>query len=105
VGICWSSTRPACSITNHRGLNVANRDTWTVTGVHRHGGVTVAGAHGPRTLPADYVRRYVELGYAATIDAVQGDTANSGHLVLGEHTGAASAYVGMPAAAPATPRT
>ena len=33
--------------------------------------------------------------YAATIHAVQGDTANSGHLVLGEHTGAAAAYVGM----------
>jgi hypothetical protein len=41
------------------------------------------------------VRRHVELAYAATIHAVQGDTANSGHLVLGEHTGAAAAYVGM----------
>jgi exodeoxyribonuclease V alpha subunit len=65
---------------NHRGLDVANRDTWTITGVDRHG---------------DYVRRHVELAYAATIHAVQGDTANSGHLVLGEHTGAAAAYVGM----------
>jgi exodeoxyribonuclease V alpha subunit len=77
---------------NHRGLDVANRDTWTVD---RHGGITATGAHGSRTLPGDYVRRHVELAYAATIHAVQGDTANSGHLVLGEHTGAAAAYVGM----------
>jgi thymidine kinase len=80
---------------NHPGLNIANRDTWTITGVDRDGGITVTGAHGSRTLPADYVREHVELGYAATIHAVQGDTASSGHLVLGEHTGAASAYVGM----------
>jgi len=36
-----------------------------------------------------------QLGYAATIHAVQGDIATTDHLVLGEHTGAASAYVGM----------
>jgi thymidine kinase len=80
---------------NHRHLDVANRDTWTVTAVDRHGGIVVTGEHGSRTLPPDYVRRHVELGYAATIHAVQGDTAYSGHLVLGEHTGAAAAYVGM----------
>jgi hypothetical protein len=80
---------------NHRHLNVANRDTWTVTAVDRRGGITVTGEHGPRTLPADYVHRYVELGYAATIHAVQGDTATTGHLILGDQTGAASAYVGM----------
>jgi conjugative relaxase-like TrwC/TraI family protein len=80
---------------NHRHLEVANRDTWIVTAVDRHGGITVTGTYGQRTLPADYVRRYVELGYANTIHAVQGDTVTTGHLVLGERTGAASVYVGM----------
>ena len=44
---------------------------------------------------ADYVRRHVELAYATTAHGVQGDTVTAAHLVVGEHTGAASAYVGM----------
>ena len=51
--------------------------------------------HGDRTLPADYVREHVELGYASTVHGVQGDTATTAHAVIGEHTSAASAYVAM----------
>jgi len=46
-------------------------------------------------LPADYVATHVELAYAGTAHGAQGDTVTAAHLVVGEHTGAASAYVGM----------
>src|SRR6476469_5942254 len=81
---------------NDRDLDVANRDMWTVTGVDRHGRLTVTNRDaGRRVLPADYVRRHVELAYATTAHGVQGDTVTAAHLVVGEHTGAASGYVGM----------
>jgi hypothetical protein len=46
-------------------------------------------------LPAGYVTAHVELAYASTAHGVQGGTVTSAHVVIGEHTGAASAYVGM----------
>jgi hypothetical protein len=65
-------------------------------GVDRHGRLTVTSRDaGQRVLPADYVRRHVELAYATTAHGVQGDTVTAAHVVVGEHTGAASAYVGM----------
>jgi exodeoxyribonuclease V alpha subunit len=105
---------------NDRNLEVANRDTWTVTAVGRRGGllvtantatgdvpqgdvpqgdvpggdVTPAGAR-VRVLPADYVTQHVELAYASTAYGVQGDTVPAAHVVIGGQTGAASAYVGM----------
>ncbi|TQN44420.1 AAA domain-containing protein [Blastococcus colisei] len=103
---------------NDRDLAVANRDVWTVTAVGRDGGllvtpdgtphvtpaggalaavtsaVTPAGT-GSRVLPADYVTAHVELAYATTAHGTQGDTVTAAHLVVGEDTGAAGAYVGM----------
>ncbi|MCZ2807553.1 relaxase domain-containing protein [Modestobacter sp. VKM Ac-2983] len=100
---------------NDRVLGVANRNVWTVTAVGSSGalavvpadvtptravpadvtpGVTPAGA-GERVLPAGYVTAHVELAYASTAYGVQGDTVTTAHVVIGEHTGAASAYVGM----------
>jgi exodeoxyribonuclease V alpha subunit len=95
---------------NDRDLDVANRDTWTVTAVGRRGGllVTASPAAGDspggdvtppgaavRVLPADYVTDHVELAYASTVHGVQGDTVPAAHVVIGDQTGAASAYVGM----------
>ncbi|TKJ23725.1 MobF family relaxase [Blastococcus sp. CCUG 61487] len=99
---------------NDRDLGVANRDTWTVTAVGRRGALLVAPAvtptgttpgngsgdvtpagPGTRVLPADYVTEHVELAYAATAHGVQGETVTAAHVVIGEHTGASSAYVGM----------
>jgi len=103
---------------NDRALGVANRDTWTVVAVHPDGSLTVTptaggtgdasagvtpgvhrgvtpGAAGVRVLPPAYVRERVELAYASTVHGVQGDTVSAAHLVVGEHTRAASAYVGM----------
>jgi ATP-dependent exoDNAse (exonuclease V) alpha subunit len=91
---------------NDGDLGVANRDTWTVTAVGSRGGllVTPAGggpavvtpaAAGERVLPADYVTWHVELAYACTAYGVQGDSVTAAHVVIGEHAGASSAYVGM----------
>jgi hypothetical protein len=106
---------------NDGTLGVANRDTWIVTRVGRHGGLRVTPAAvtgtgtapdavtptqpvhaavtptgvGTRVLPATYVGAHVELAYACTAHGAQGDTVPTAHLVVGEHTGAGSAYVGM----------
>jgi conjugative relaxase-like TrwC/TraI family protein len=81
---------------NDTGLGVANRQAWTVTAVRRDGRLTItARGRGDRELPAGYVREHVELGYAATAYGAQGDTTDTAHLVLTEHTTAASAYVAM----------
>jgi len=44
-------------------------------------------------LPA--VRAHVEFAYATTAYGAQGSTVPVSHVLVGEHTGAASAYVGM----------
>jgi exodeoxyribonuclease V alpha subunit len=80
---------------NDRDLGVANRDTWTVTAVSDPGALTVIGRNGDRVLPAGYVREHVELAYATTIHGAQGETVDHAHLLLGETTGAAAAYVAM----------
>ena len=81
---------------NDHRLDVANRDTWTVTHVRADGSVTVAsGDRGQRVLPAEYVREHVELAYATTAHGAQGSTTTTAHLVLDDHTTAASAYVAM----------
>jgi exodeoxyribonuclease V alpha subunit len=41
------------------------------------------------------VERCVELAYASTAYGAQGQTVDSAHIVIGEHTGAAAAYVAM----------
>ncbi len=82
---------------NDRDLGVTNRATWTVTAVDADGSLTLRGrrATDVRTVPAGYVREHVELAYATTVYGAQGETTGTGHLVLGEHTSAASAYVAM----------
>jgi conjugative relaxase-like TrwC/TraI family protein len=79
---------------NDRDADVANRDTWTVTRLVDDGAVVV-GSRGQRVLRAAYVRDHVELAYASTVYGAQGSTTNAAHLVVGEHTGAAGAYVAM----------
>lgn len=80
---------------NDRNLGVANRDVWTVAGFGDNGGLVVVGRVGHRTLPGGYVRDHVELAFASTAYGAQGETVDSAHLIVGESTGAASAYVGM----------
>jgi thymidine kinase len=80
---------------NDRALDVANRDTWTVTGIAPDGRLVLGGGRGERRLPAGYVQEHLELAYATTVYGAQGHTVAAAHLLLGEHTGAAEAYVGM----------
>jgi conjugative relaxase-like TrwC/TraI family protein len=55
---------------------VRNGYRWSVENVRRDGALTVSHltTHRRVTLPASYVRQYVTLGYACTIDASQGMT-------------------------------
>jgi len=80
---------------NDRSVDVANRDTWTVTGIKGDGRLTLHGGRGGRHLPASYVHDHLELAYATTVYGAQGHTVTAAHLLIGEHTGAAGAYVGM----------
>jgi conjugative relaxase-like TrwC/TraI family protein len=66
---------------------VKNGDRWTITHVSRGGALTVRHTRSRLTkrLPADYVQASTRLGYAATIHAAQGVTADTMHgLVTGQ---------------------
>ncbi len=80
---------------NDRDLGVANRDTWTIATIGNDGSLTLQGRRGTRVVPAAYERHKVELAYATTVYGAQGETTGEGHVALGEHTSASSAYVGM----------
>jgi hypothetical protein len=71
---------------------VRNGDRWRITHVHPDGALHVANlkTHAQITLPAEYVSASVELGYATTIHAAQGVTADTCHGLL---TGAESRQV------------
>ncbi|WKN46642.1 MobF family relaxase [Nocardioides sp. Arc9.136] len=68
---------------------VKNGDRWTVLEIHDSGDLTVRHTQHGRTvrLPADYVARSTELGYACTVHTAQGVTADTMH---GLATGAES---------------
>ncbi|MGO4785180.1 MobF family relaxase [Cryobacterium sp. W22_MBD10_FK3] len=76
---------------------VKNGDVWTVRKVHGDGALTVIHAgHGGRiTLPAEYVQRNVELGYASTIHRAQGLTADTAHVLADASTSRELVYVGL----------
>jgi hypothetical protein len=79
---------------NDAEVGVANRETWTVVG-SSSAGLHVKGESGRRVLPPTYVHDHVELAYATTAYGAQGTTVTTSHVLIGDHTGAASAYVGM----------
>ena len=55
----------------------------------------VTPARGRGCCPPTTSPRTSSSAYATTVHGAQGDTVTAAHVVLGEHTGAASAYVGM----------
>jgi hypothetical protein len=68
---------------------VKDGDRWTILNLSKPGGLRVRHARSGRivTLPADYVQVFVELGYATTVHAAQGVTADTMHgLVSGEES-------------------
>jgi len=76
---------------------VKNGDQWTVREAHEDGSLSVEHTgHGGRiTLPRDYVRSSVELGYASTIHRAQGMTADTAHVLADAATSRELAYVGL----------
>jgi hypothetical protein len=81
--------------TNDRRLRLAandwvkNGDRWTINHVGKRGDLTVRHNRSHRTvrLPADYVRTSTGLGYATTIHASQGVSADTMHgLVTGQES-------------------
>jgi conjugative relaxase-like TrwC/TraI family protein len=68
---------------------VKNGDRWTITDVSREGALTVRHTRSRLTtrLPADYVQASTGLGYATTIHAAQGATADTMHgLATGQES-------------------
>jgi exodeoxyribonuclease V alpha subunit len=80
---------------NDPDLQVANRQTWTVSGLGNDGSLVLHGHGRDRAVPADYVAQFVELAYATTVHGAQGETVDAAHVLIGEHTGASAAYVAM----------
>jgi ATP-dependent exoDNAse (exonuclease V) alpha subunit len=80
---------------NDPTLGVANRQTWTVTGLGEDGSLVLHRPGRDRQIPASYAHRYVELAYASTVHGMQGETVDAAHVLIGETTGAATAYVAM----------
>jgi AAA domain/TrwC relaxase len=68
---------------------VKNGDRWTITHVSQHGDLAVRRTRSQLTvrLPIDYVRTSTGLGYASTIHAAQGVTADTMHgLMTGQES-------------------
>jgi len=74
---------------------VKNGDTWTVVAVDARGGLTVArsGRGGSTTLPPEYVRHHVQLGYATTAHRAQGQTVDTAHAFICAATAREPLYV------------
>ena len=81
-------------VTSH-GEPVRNRDTWTVTAINPDRSITVShqAGHGDVTLPADYVRDHVRLGYAATEHGWQSDTVDTAIALTSPTTTRRGLYV------------
>ena len=80
---------------NDPDLRIANRQTWTVTGVGGDGSVVLHDRGRDQVVPAEYAREHVELAYATTVHGAQGETVTRAHVALTDSTGAAAAYVSM----------
>jgi ATP-dependent exoDNAse (exonuclease V) alpha subunit len=84
------------TLRTHHGQQVRNRQTWTVTATHNDGRLTVTNPErGSVALPAGYVARHVELGWAVTGYGNQGDTVDVGIAVIEASTTGNHAYVAM----------
>jgi conjugative relaxase-like TrwC/TraI family protein len=83
-------------ITTDEGQPIRNRERWQVTDVGTDGALTVSSTngHGIAVLPAEYVREYVRLGYAATEHGYQGETTTIGVELVTDATRRRGLYVG-----------
>ncbi|MGE3813354.1 MAG: MobF family relaxase [Candidatus Nanopelagicales bacterium] len=91
-------------LTTTAGGHVRNGTRWTLTTIHTDGSaeLTAHSGTGPEgtdqdrvRVPADYVRRHLELGYATTIHRAQGLTVDHTHLLATEGMTREALYVGL----------
>ncbi len=97
VGEVVATRRNDRRLVTTTGEPVRNRELWTVTATHPDGSLTVThnDGHGHVTLPTDYVRRHVRLGYAATEPGYQSDTVTCGVNLASEATTRRGLYVAV----------
>jgi hypothetical protein len=95
-GDCIATRRNMAALVTSRGTAARNRQTWTVTAVRSDGSLEVADPErGSVRLPAAYVARHVELGWAVTGYGSQGVTVDNGICVVEPSSSRAGIYVGM----------
>ncbi len=94
---------------NDYRLGVINGARYVITGIRADGGLTLrqhrtdaAGGDTPRPgladdvhIPADYVAKHVQLGYASTIHSAQGLTVDTAHFITDGRTDPQGLYVAM----------
>src|SRR5581483_7751547 len=96
AGDTIATRRNDATLASSRGKPVRNRQRWTVEAVRADGGLVVSDSERGRVvLPADYVARHVELGWAVTGYGNQGVTTDVGICVVETTTSRAGLYVGV----------
>ena len=96
AGDCVATRRNDRTLVTTLGVEVRNRQQWTVSAVGADGSLTVTDPERGRvTLPADYVGGHVELGWGVTGYGNQGVTVDCGICVVEPTMGRAGLYVGM----------
>ncbi len=96
VGDQVTTRRNDANLVTDRGSSVRNRQAWTVTEVGEDASLTVVDPHrGQVRLPARYVARHLELGWAVTGYGNQGVTTDHGICVVEPSSSRAGIYVGM----------
>ncbi len=90
------ATRRNVALVTDTGAPVRNRQTWTVTEVGHGGSVLLHDpSRGSVHLPAAYVARHVELGWAVTGYGTQGMTCDHAMAVIEPSSTRAGVYVAM----------
>ena len=84
------------TLVDDRGEPVRNREHWHIDAIHADGSITATRHNQPGTvtLPADYVRSDVRLGYASTAHGHQGDTVDVSYTLVSTATTHRGLYVG-----------
>jgi conjugative relaxase-like TrwC/TraI family protein len=96
VGDIVATRRNDRTLVTDRDEPVRNRDRWEVTAVGSDGSLALSrvAGQGLVTLPADYARSHVRLGYAVTAHGHQGDTVDIGLAIVTAATTHRGLYVG-----------
>lgn len=99
VGDVVITRRNERTLRTSRGGWVKNGDRWQVIDIRRDGSMLVdrlnSRRRGKAVLPLEYIREYVDLGYAVTAHRAQGITVDTSHVVVTPSTTRENLYVSM----------